>query len=153
MSPLEINLDNVEPWKGGDMLPEGKHLCRAVETEEGKSSGGHFQIEVTWEAVAGDYIGGQIRDWVVVTENSMGKVKSLLLCCGIDVPAGGFSLSADLIKGRACEIVVRPQPKPDGTPALKVVAYQAPSSDATPPAATMGTAAQPSAKAEEPVPF
>lgn len=152
MSPLEINLDGVEPWKGGDILPIGDHLSRAVEVEEGKSSGGHFQLEVTWEAVAGDFTGGQIRDWVVVTENSMGKVKSLLMSCGVDVPAGAFALSADMIKGRAAMILVRNQPKPDGTPQNRVVAYQAPSSDVTPAAATMGSA-QPAAKAEEPVPF
>ena len=153
MSPLEINLDNVEAWKGGDILPKGTHLVRAVEVEEGTSSGKHYQLEITWEAIAGDYVGGQLRDWVVVTENSMGKVKSLLMCCGVNVPAGGFSLSPELIKGRACMIIARDEPKPDGQLVTKVVAYQAPSSDATPASATMGTQAQPSAKAEEPVPF
>jgi hypothetical protein len=150
MSPLEINLDNVEPWKGGDILPAGTYTARAIDVEEGRSPNNHYQLVITWEAVAGDLTGGQLRDWVVITENSMGKVKSLLACCGVTIPAGPFSLSPDMIKGRTCVIVARDVPKPDGQPQTKVVAYQAPTGAA--PAAQ--TNAQPSAApAEEPAPF
>src|SRR5262245_60530703 len=56
--PIDVNLDNVEAWKGGAVLPPGHHLVRCTDAEEGRSSGGHPELHLTWEATAGEHAGG-----------------------------------------------------------------------------------------------
>jgi hypothetical protein len=127
MSPITINLDGVEPWKGGSVLPPGRYLCRCTDAEEGRSKGGHFEVHLTWEATTGEHTGGQIQDWVQVTESSLGKVRQLLEACRVSIPSGEFSLSAAPFRGTSAEVVVREGTKQDGTPRMEVAAYNPPS--------------------------
>lgn len=138
MSPITINLDGVEAWKGGQMLPPGRHLCRCIDAEEGRSSGGHFEIHLTWEAVTGEHTGGQIQDWVQVTETTLGKVRQLLEAARVSVPSGEFSLSAPPFRNATAEVVVREGTKQDGTPRMEVVAYNPPPAQSDVPGAQAG---------------
>ena len=123
MSPITINLDDVEAWKGGAVLPVGTHLVRCTDAEEGRSSGGHFEIHLTWEALDAS---GQIQDWVQITETTLGKVRQLLEATRLPIPSGEFSLEARPFLGATAEVVVRERPKPDGTPRAEIVAYNPP---------------------------
>jgi hypothetical protein len=124
--PITINLDGVEAWKGAQMLPPGRHLCRCIDAEEGRSSGGHFELHLTWEAITGEHTGGQLQDWVQVTQSALGKIRQLLNATGADVPAGEFSLSAQMFRGRTAELVAREGRKPNGDVRMEVAAYNAP---------------------------
>lgn len=158
MSPITINLDGVDAWKGGAVLPKGRHLCRCIDAEEGRSSGGHFEIHLTWEAITGEATGGQIQDWVQVTEASLGKVRQLLEAAHVSIPSGEFSLAAKPFLHATAEVVVREGRKQDGTERLEVAAYNPPpaQSDVTPPnagAEFAHAAASNSAKTDDPPPF
>jgi hypothetical protein len=122
--PIEIDLTGVEPWKGGDILPAGGHDVVCVEAGEGTSSGGHYQLELTWAAYTGEHQGAQLRDWVHVTEQTLGKVVQLLTAVGIPLPQGRFTLAPQPFLGKRCHIVARDRPKPDGTPKTDIVAYE-----------------------------
>jgi Protein of unknown function (DUF669) len=123
---LELNLDGVEAWKGEGPLPPGEYVCRITEADEGRSSGGHPQLELEMRVVVGDYTGGTIRDWLVITEGTRGKVRALLEGAGIQIPAGTFALEPVMLRGRPVEIVVR-QEDYNGEPKIRVKAYRAPS--------------------------
>jgi hypothetical protein len=159
MSPITINLDGVEPWKGGSVLPPGRYLCRCTDAEEGRSKGGHFEVHLTWEATTGEHTGGQIQDWVQVTESSLGKVRQLLEAARISIPSGEFSLTAQQFRGATAEVVVREGTKQDGTPRMEVAAYNPPPGQSDVPGARAGefvhtgAAAGNSAQADDPPPF
>lgn len=126
MSPISVDLTNVEAWKGGQTLPKGRHLCRCTEAEDGKSSGGHFELQLVWEAIQGEAEGGRIQDWVQVTDATLGKVVQLMQATGLTIPQGQFSLTAEPFKGRTAYIIVREGTKPDGSPKVEVAAYDPP---------------------------
>jgi hypothetical protein len=155
VSPITINLDGVEAWKGGQVLPVGRYLCRCTDAEEGRSSGGHFEIHLTWEATTGEHTGGQIQDWVQVTENSYGKVRQLLEAARVPIPSGEFSLAAAPFLNTTAEVVVREGHKQDGTPRMEVAAYNPPSGKSDVPGAQAGefVHAGNSTKADDPPPF
>lgn len=137
MSPMTINLDGVEAWKGG-ALPKGRHRVRCSSCEEGRSSGGHFELHFTWEAIAGEAVGGTIQDWVQITASSLGKVRQLLEACAVPVPAGEFSISAGMFDKAVCDLIVAEGHKPDGTPKLEVAVYQRPAKGSDVPGAQAG---------------
>jgi hypothetical protein len=122
--PITINLDGVDPWKGGAVLPPGSHPVKCIDAEEGRSAGGYPELHLTWEAVAGPDRGGTIQDWVQITQSTLGKIRQLLDACAVEVPAGEFQLGPNQLRDRGCVVVVRERLKPDGTPRNEIVAYQ-----------------------------
>lgn len=121
--PISINLDGVDSWKGGAVLSPGSHPVRCVDVEEGRSSGGHFELHLTWEATGGPEQGGSIQDWVQVAPTTLGKVRQLLEACAVQVPSGEFELRAEQFRGAHCTIVVRERRKPNGDMRAEIVAY------------------------------
>lgn len=123
---IEMNLDGVEAWKGGAILPPGSYNCTIASAEEGTSKGGHPQIEVKLEALDGDYAGGTITDWIVITEGSMGRVRQLLEAGDFQIPEGNFALAASDLAGLKVRILVREEPKNDGSGDMRsrVKAYE-----------------------------
>jgi hypothetical protein len=87
------DIDQTEAWSaGGGLLPPGRHLCRIVDTEEGESSNGNPQMILTLEAIAGEHVGGQIKDWIVVVPQTYGRVRQILDAAGLlSSPASGSS--------------------------------------------------------------
>jgi hypothetical protein len=127
---INMNLDGVEPWAAGEILPPGEHVCRIDSAEESTSSGGHPQFELEMRCTAGDYVGGSIRDWIVITSATLGKVRQLLEATGLQIPSGAFAFDASSLRGRGVKILVREEPTQDGTGTRsRVKAYMAASGD------------------------
>ena len=111
---FKISLDDVEPWKGGGIiLRSGTHPIRVVDEEikePGKDGyeGDHPVVILTLEAIGGQEQGGEIRDWVHITQDALGKVAQLYDVFGVDVPSGEFEWIS--LKGRQAKIVVREKP-------------------------------------------
>lgn len=104
---ITVNLDGVEAWNAGQILPPGKHVVRIEDASEGTSSGGHPQLEVEFAAVDGT---GSIRDWLVVTQGAMGKIRAFLEAAGIQIPEGPFQVAASALRGARLQIVVAEEP-------------------------------------------
>lgn len=154
--PITLNLNGVEAWKGGAMLPVGTHSVRCIDAEEGRSKGGHYELHLTWEAPSGEHAGGQIQDWVQVTETTYGKVRQLLEACQVQVPAGEFSLEPKMLLGTTCSVVVREKAKPDGMLRAEIVAYNPAVKGSDVPGAQSGEfvhAGNSSNQADDPPPF
>jgi hypothetical protein len=71
--PWEVSLDSL--------LPAGNYVCTIEEAATGWSRNGYFQIELKLTNAQ-----GTIRDWMVVTENSVGKVVALANATKVDLP-------------------------------------------------------------------
>jgi hypothetical protein len=81
-SPFDFQ--NTDPWEAstGTMLPVGNHVCEIREIDgTGTSSGGYPQIEL--KVANAD---GEIRDWIVITPATVGKVVQLTDAVGIPRP-------------------------------------------------------------------
>ena len=111
---FKMSLDDVEPWKGGGLiLRSGTHPIRVVDEEikePGKDGyeGDHPVVILTLEAIGGEEQGGEIRDWIHITPDALGKVAQLYEVFGVEVPAGEFEWIS--VKGRQAKIVVREKP-------------------------------------------
>jgi len=147
---INLNLDGVEAWSGGGgALPDGDYWVKITDADEGRSKGGYPQIELELEVIAGDLTGSSTRDWVVITENSLGRVRALLEAANLEIPPGQFSLDAVRLVGRSVEIVVRSEVH-GGKKRSRVKAYQRIESDVPSDSVPIATGA--SAKDEE-IPF
>lgn len=117
------DMDQVEAWSSGVMLPVGWHLVTVDEAEEGTSSGQHPQLEL---AFTGNE--GSIRDWLVDTEAARGKIKSMLEAAGIEIGGGDWELDPSSLVGRKLEIYVGEEPDRDDPAKMRrrVKAYRPP---------------------------
>lgn len=116
---IAMNLDQVEAWKPGSILPSGSHVCTVEEAAEG-SQNDHPVIELKLRAIEGEHEGGVIRDWVHVTQASLGRVKQVLVACNYE-SAGDFNLDVTELVGSTVRILVREEPKQDGSGNRNVV--------------------------------
>ena len=111
---FKLSLDDVEPWKpGGVILRTGTHPIRVVEEEvklpgEEGSTSDHPVVILTCEAIGGEERGGEIRDWVHVTEKTLGRIAQIYEAFGVEVPSGEFEWIP--LKGRQAKAVVREKP-------------------------------------------
>lgn len=108
---FKLSLDDVEPWKaGGVILNPGTHPIRVVE-EEVKLDGDHPVVLITLEAIGGEEKGGEIRDWIHVTENTLGRIAQIYEAFGVQVPSGEFEWIP--LKSKQAKAVVRNVPGRD----------------------------------------
>lgn len=114
------DLDKQEAWSTNAMLPVGWHEVTVKTSAEGESSGGYPQIELEMEAPL-----GTIRDWIVVTEATRGKVVQLLEAVGIEIQGGEWDISVGAIAGKKVGIKVGEEPSFNDPSTLrkKVQAY------------------------------
>lgn len=117
------DLSGVDAWKGGAILPPGRHLVEIDDCTEGKSSNQHPQIEASYRAVTGDYEGGTLRDWIVITAGSLGRVRAFLEAAGVDIPQGSFQLDVNKLIGKRLYIVAANEPY-NGQDRTKVKGYE-----------------------------
>jgi hypothetical protein len=106
---------SADPWEVSldQLLPAGNHVVVIEEAEMGTSSGKHPQIEIK---LRNSY--GAIRDWMVITEASVGKVVALAQAVEVDLPTDndieqGLALKqvyVDRFVGKKVGIVVRDEP-------------------------------------------
>jgi hypothetical protein len=120
----KVNLDGVEAWKGGGILPAGTHAVEITEATEKTSRNNHPQVELEFRAIGGDYDGGTIRDWVTVIPEAFGRIRQLLEAVHYAIPAGEFEMPSNELVGKQCVIVVRDELY-NGETKSKVKAYQA----------------------------
>jgi hypothetical protein len=120
---VKINLDGVEAWKGGMLLPPGVHAVEITDAEEKTSSNGTPQAEFEFRAIGGDHDGGTIRDWLTLTPEAFGRVRQFLEAVRYQIPPGEFEMPTAQLKGRQCVIVVRNELY-QGQERTKVKAYQ-----------------------------
>lgn len=89
------------------LLPEGNYVVRVVDAAEATSSNGNPQIVVDLEVINGDQKGQTLKDWITVTEKSLGRVKGILSALRYEIPAGEFELPSSALIGRTATVVVR----------------------------------------------
>lgn len=111
---FKLSLDDVEAWKpGGVILRTGTHPIRVVDEEvklpgaEGSTSD-HPVVVLTLEAIGGEEKGGEVRDWVHVTEKTLGRIAQIYEAFKVEVPSGEFEWIP--LKGRQAKAVVREKP-------------------------------------------
>ena len=154
--PWEVSLDSL--------LPAGNHIVRIEEATAGESRNKFFQIEL--RLVNDD---GAIRDWMVVTEASVGKVVALANAAKVNLPAdtdiidtAKMSLSDEYLfqfVGKTVGIVVRDEQdfKDPTQMRPRVQGYVDPTritqSDATSAASAGSFKAPPNSKKDVEVPF
>jgi hypothetical protein len=122
---MGINLGGVEAWSASDEVPPGAYVAKPTNVERGqsKSNAKNEQITVDWRVIAGPFTGAEKRDWVTLTENSMGRIVQLIEACGHEVPTEDFKdygeladwIAEKVLKDAAVttEIVVREEPWTD----------------------------------------
>jgi hypothetical protein len=120
---LNVDLTDVEAWAGGIITPPFDGLVEVDDAEEGASSGGHPQFMLELRAVEGEQAGSTIRDWIVVTPQSAGRVKQVLEAMGVSNLDGPVAFDAPELIGKRCRIVVREEPY-NGEMKTRVKAYQ-----------------------------
>lgn len=98
----------VDAWTAGGPPPPGTYTCKVADCKEGKSSGGHPQLELSYTVESGEYQGAEIRDWLVVVQATLGKVRALIEATGGTWPLEEID-PKDLI-GRYLEVVTRREP-------------------------------------------
>lgn len=114
---FKLSLDDVEPWApGGVILRTGTHPVRVVDEEvklpgEESSKSDHPVVVLTLEAIGGEEKGGEIRDWIHVTENTLGRIAQIYQAFNVEIPSGEFTWIP--LKGRKAKAVVREVPGRD----------------------------------------
>lgn len=141
------SMQNVEAWKAGGPPPPGTYLARIDSAEEGTSSGGHPELQLSWTVIDGEYDGAEIREWLVYTPAAIGKFKALIQATGVEVNQEDAELQPDALIGRHALIVVRTEPgRNDSTKVFSVVkGYRPAPQEAVSAAANGHTAAKPNA--------
>src|SRR5262245_33282220 len=73
----------ADPWEVSTerLLPDGNHVVQIVNAEMGQSTNRHPQIELQFRNP-----NGEIRDWLVITEATVGKVVALCHATGVPLP-------------------------------------------------------------------
>jgi hypothetical protein len=120
---ISLNLENVEAWTGSVPPPPGQHVFRIDEATEGTSSGGHDQLEVSLRVESGDSVGATMRDWIVITPATLGKVRQFLEATEVEIPPGEFALPTSRLPGRLVKGTVRLEER-DGKTRARLVAYE-----------------------------
>lgn len=107
---INLNLDGVEAWKGGTVLPAGWHDVQINEHTDGFSSNNNPEIRLKMAAFVGEHAGGTISDWIQVTESTAGKVRQLLEAAQVQIPQGNFQLPEGYLNGRRVRLLIREEP-------------------------------------------
>ena len=141
---MRVNLSGVEPWGSAESLPPGDYIMKVCEVEETTSKNLNPMLVVDMEVAAGDFKGAEHRDWITVTEKSLGRVVGILTAFGIKIPDGEFNLDGKLLVGKRAVVTLREEIY-DGHAKVRVKAYAA-APDATDVPADL-PAAQPAAAA------
>jgi hypothetical protein len=146
MSPSPFEQADAWEVQTERILPDGNHIVTIEEANNGRSRNQHPQIELKLANPE-----GSIRDWLVITESTVGKVVQLAQAAGVDVPGEddiqqGLQLKDEWVfrlSGKTVGVVVREEPdnRPDhyGESRPRVQGYVEPArikpSDVTHPAA------------------
>jgi hypothetical protein len=108
MTILIKDLDEVEAWQplSAAPIPVGKHIATIDTVEEQPAATGSPQIVITWRVVAGEFVGTQSREWLVILPQTYGKVKAFLEAVNWDLKPGEFAMPTTELVGRNAVIIV-----------------------------------------------
>lgn len=109
MTDIPVNLDDVEAWKpSGVILGKGNHPVKVV-AQENIQGDKHPEVKLQLEAIGGDEQGGEIRDWLHITSEALGRLRMVLEAFGFEIPAGQFNVPD--LTGAVAKAIVRQKPK------------------------------------------
>jgi hypothetical protein len=85
---MSFDFANAESWQAStdQYLPVGAHVCTIIEQAMSETKTGKPQIELTVESINSQ---GTRRDWIVITDKTVGKVVQLFDACGAERPKDG----------------------------------------------------------------
>lgn len=149
---FELNLDGVDAWGSSIILRSGTHPVKVVD-EEIDTSGDHPVVKLQMEAIGGDEAGGEIRDWIHITEKTKGRIVQLYNAFGVEIPKGAFKWIS--LKGKRAKILVREEPKrnePDKT-VSQVKTYMPLGADDVADAVADAFAGSTASKTDDDIPF
>lgn len=126
----KINLDGVEAWSGAAILPPGRHRVRIDGADEGEKNG-HPVVELQMSAESGQLSGYGCRDWIHITPNTLGRVKQFLEAVKVEIPQGDFEMPTSKLPGRQVCVLLKEEPKQDGSGMRTVVAAYMPADQAS----------------------
>lgn len=148
-NPFE-NAEEAWDVSTGTMLPAGNHVCEVLSADAtGESSNGYPQVEL--EVGNAD---GSIRDWLVITPKTVGKIVQVIQALGLEPPSDGQVDPSDhrlaqayvaTWVGRRVGVVIRSEPgyKDPTRTRERVQGYVKPeeikTSDITPPKTGAGS--------------
>lgn len=139
MSGIEMDFTGVEAAKPYEVVPPGKYLAVVREAEKTVAGTGTPGFKLEFEIVGGDYAGGSFRDRIYITQQAMPFVRQKLEALGVQIPAGPFRLTEQMLVGKRATLTVREEEYEgrDGpAKTLRVKAYEPPVAiGATEPAA------------------
>lgn len=119
---LPGSLKDTEAWSPNAILGPGWHICDIDSVEEGTSSGGHPQAMLQLVSPQ-----GEIRDWIVIVEATLGKIRQLTDAAGIESDQAEFP--SDKLVGKSVAVFVALEPDrndPTKPPRSRVKAYDTP---------------------------
>jgi len=103
MPKLQINFDDIA---AGEVVPEGRYSARidAVEEREGRSTHNpYWNVEFTLQDEA--VVGRKVWDVVMLTPQSLWKLKRLAKCAGLNVD-GRLDIDTEELIGQEVGLVV-----------------------------------------------
>ena len=131
---VEVDFTGVE--SGGTLVPEGNYTCKVIEVtyETGENSG---QPYLKWkhQVATGPAKGGTLYDNTSLQPQALWKLKGLLECMGIAVPAGKMKLMLPQYVGKTVGVEVMHE-EYQGKTKARIASYLPPGggSGANPPA-------------------
>lgn len=119
-------IEKEQAWAVQNILEPGWHNVRITEAKESQSKQGNPQIELDLESLTGD---GNIKDWIVVVPQTLGKVRQLLDSAGVQIKSGDWAdFSPEMLAGSEVSVLVRTEEKygEPGKTINRVVGYEMP---------------------------
>jgi hypothetical protein len=109
-------IEEVEAWSSSVMLEPGWHLVKVKSAEETRSPNqGVPQVEIRFAGESGD-----IRDWLTITPEAMGRVKSFLDACRVGYQ-NGADFPTEAIHGKELAIYVGERQREDARGGYRTV--------------------------------
>jgi hypothetical protein len=122
---IAVDLTNVQEFSGdgggAPVLPPGEYIFDVVHLEQGTSKTNNPKIEVTFEAVEGDYAGTRLMNNYSMQPQAIGRWKKLAMACGAQLDR---IRSSEILGARIRATVVhnagQQMMNPDGSPKIGV---------------------------------
>lgn len=102
MAKVKVDLTGVEAQT---IIPEGRYAAKIIKAEEDTNGAGNDQIVVTFEITKGPEKGSKIKNFFVLVDTALWKLKELLIALGMKSD-GKIAIDLDKMVGKACDITI-----------------------------------------------
>lgn len=96
-------IDNDQAWGTGGRLPDGWNRVRCEVANPDKSQGGNPQIAFEFSNKH-----GSIRDWLTITDKSLGRVAQVFSAFGVQHNGGAFNPRP--LVGKTVDVLIQTEP-------------------------------------------